>query len=329
VGDVVEAIDYAIANKDRYNIRVINMSLGGPVAQGWRDDPLCQAVERAYRSGITVVAAAGNWGKDELGRTVYGGITTPGISPFAITVGALNTKGTPYRSDDEVASYSSRGPTLFDRLVKPDLVAPGNKILGLAAPGSTLVREHPELVVSQQGGNRLQLSGTSMATAVVSGAVGLVLNRQSGLSPLSIRGLLQFSAERSNDGLLVSGTGRLNALAALSMPRPQLAPAILGEVQSPSKLLFAAGPVFLDATGKNILWGSGNNILWGSDDNILWGSAENILWGSTDNILWGSENILWGSADNILWGSDNILWGSDNILWGSDNILWGSAILGD
>ncbi|HZM96735.1 MAG TPA: S8 family serine peptidase, partial [Vicinamibacterales bacterium] len=325
VGDVIEAIDYAIANKDRYNIRVINMSLGGPVAQGWRDDPLCQAVERAYRSGITVVAAAGNWGKDELGRTVYGGITTPGISPFAITVGALNSKGTPYRSDDEVASYSSRGPTLFDRLVKPDLVAPGNKILGLAAPGSTLVREHPELVVSQQGGNRLQLSGTSMATAVVSGTVGLVLNRQSGLSPLSIRGLLQFSAERSNDGLLVSGTGRLNALAALSMPRPQLAPAILGEVQSPSKLLFAAGPVFLDATGKNILWGSGNNILWGSDDNILWGSAENILWGSTDNILWGSENILWGSAENILWGSDNILWGSDNILWGSaDNILWGS-----
>ena len=40
---------------------------------------------------------------------------------------------------------------MFDHLVKPDLVAPGNKILGLAAPGSTLVREHPELVVSLNG----------------------------------------------------------------------------------------------------------------------------------------------------------------------------------
>ena len=162
VGDVIEAIDYAITNKARYNIRVINLSLGGPVTQGWRDDPLCQAVERAYHAGITVVAAAGNVGKTSDGRAIFGGITTPGISPFAITVGALNTKGTPYISDDTVASYSSKGPTLFDHLVKPDLVAPGNKILGLAAPGSTLVREHPELVLSMPEGKRLQLSGTSM-----------------------------------------------------------------------------------------------------------------------------------------------------------------------
>ena len=74
-----------------------------------------------------------------------------------------------------MASYSSKGPTMFDHLVKPDLVAPGNKILGLAAPGSTLVREHPELVVSLKEGKRLQLSGTSMAAAVVSGAVSVLL----------------------------------------------------------------------------------------------------------------------------------------------------------
>src|SRR4030095_13020563 len=173
-GDVIEAIDWAVANRKRYNIKVINMSLGGPVTQGWRDDPLCQAVERAYRAGITVVTSAGNFGKAEDGRSIYGGITTPGISPFAITVGALNTKGTPYRSDDEVASYSSKGPTMYDHLVKPDLVAPGNKILGLAVPGSTIVREHPALVVSMPEGKRLQLSGTSMAAAVVSGAVGVL-----------------------------------------------------------------------------------------------------------------------------------------------------------
>jgi serine protease AprX len=293
-GDVIEAIDWAVANRKRFNIKVINMSLGGPVTQGWAEDPLCQAVERAYRAGITVVTSAGNFGKAEDGRPIYGGVTTPGISPFAITVGALNTKGTPYRSDDEVASYSSKGPTMFDHLVKPDLVAPGNKILSLAAPGTTLVREHPELVVSLKEGRRLQLSGTSMAAAVVSGAVGLVLDRQANLSPLAIRGLLQYSAEASEEGLLVSGTGRLNILGALSMPRPQLAPSIAGEAQVPSRLLMAARPALVDASGKNILWGNADNILWGNADNILWGNADNILWGNADNILWGN-NILWGS----------------------------------
>jgi serine protease AprX len=312
-GDVIEAIDWAIANRSRFNIRVINLSLGGPVTQGWADDPICQAVERAYRAGITVVASAGNFGKAEDGRPIYGGITTPGISPFAITVGALNTKGTPFRSDDEVASYSSKGPTMYDHLVKPDLVAPGNKVLGLAAPGSWLVREHPELVVATRGGKRLQLSGTSMSAAVVSGAVSLILDRQWRFSPLSVRGLLQFSAEASTEGLLVSGTGRLNIVAALSMPRPQRAPALAAEIQAPSGLLSSARPALVNANADNILWGNADNILWGNADNILWGNADNILWGNADNILWGNaDNILWGNADNILWGNaDNILWGSN------------------
>ena len=70
-----------------------------------------------------------------------GGVTVPGNSPHAITVGALNTKGTAFRSDDEVATYSSRGPTRYDHLIKPDLVAPGNRIRGLLAPGSTLAQD--------------------------------------------------------------------------------------------------------------------------------------------------------------------------------------------
>jgi serine protease AprX len=303
-GDVIEAIDWAVKNRERFNIKVINMSLGGAVTQGWADDPICQAVERAYRAGITVVASAGNFGKAEDGRPIYGGITTPGISPFVITVGALNTKGTAWRSDDEVASYSSKGPTMYDHLVKPDLVAPGNKILGLAVPGSTLVREHPELVVSLEHGKRLQLSGTSMAAAVVSGASALIAQRQMDLSPLTMRAVLQFSAGRTELGVLTSGTGHLNVVAALSMPYPALAPPIAGEAQVPGELLNAARPVFIGAGADNILWGNADNILWGNADNILWGNADNILWGNADNILWGNaDNILWGNADNILWGS--------------------------
>ena len=58
-------------------------------------DPLCAAVERAYRAGIIVVAAAGNAGKLADGTPVLGGIASPGNSPYAITVGATNTWGTP------------------------------------------------------------------------------------------------------------------------------------------------------------------------------------------------------------------------------------------
>jgi serine protease AprX len=182
-----------------YNIRVINLSLGGAVTQSYRDDPICQAVERAYRAGIVVVASAGNFGKTTDGQAIYGGITTPGISPFAITVGALNTKGTPFRSDDEVASYSSKGPTAYDRLLKPDVVAPGNKVLGLAAPGSTLVREHPELVIGSGLNARLQLSGTSMAAAVVSGSVA-VLTEGKVLGTETIRRVLQQNSVARSGG---------------------------------------------------------------------------------------------------------------------------------
>ncbi len=172
--DVIEAIDWAIAHKDDYNIKVINLSLGGPVNESWRSDPMCLAVERAYQAEIVVVAAAGNRGKALDGRPMFGFIESPANSPYAITVGAVNTKGTAYRSDDVMATYSSRGPTRFDHLLKPDVAAPGNRIRSLLAPGATLGREHPELVVGSGKDRQLELSGTSMAAAVVSGAAALI-----------------------------------------------------------------------------------------------------------------------------------------------------------
>jgi serine protease AprX len=218
--DVIQAIDWAVANRARYNIRVINMSLGGAVTQSYRDDPICQAVERAYRAGIVVVASAGNFGKTTDGKAIYGAITTPGISPFAITVGALNTKGTPWRSDDEVASYSSKGPTLFDRLIKPDLIAPGNKIQSLAAPGSTLVREHPELVTGSGQNARLQLSGTSMAAAVVSGSVAVLLEGKVHGTE-TVRRLLQQNSVRVPGGLVATGAGAISLDLALAATLPR------------------------------------------------------------------------------------------------------------
>lgn len=136
---VIAAIDWCITNRTTYNIRVINLSLGTMAKDSYRTDPLCLAARRAVNAGIVVIAAAGNDGKDANGNKIYGGIHSPGIDPSVITVGAANTFGTDTRTDDAIASFSSRGPTRsytvvngirkYDNLIKPDLVAPGNRII--------------------------------------------------------------------------------------------------------------------------------------------------------------------------------------------------------
>ena len=136
---VIAAINRAIALKSQYNIRVINLSLGRPVFESYKLDPLCQAVEAAWKAGIVVVVAAGNAGRDNsLGTSGYLTIMAPGNDPYVITVGATKMAGNP--SQETIASYSSKGPTAVDYVVKPDLVAPGNQEVSLLAGHSLLRR---------------------------------------------------------------------------------------------------------------------------------------------------------------------------------------------
>jgi serine protease AprX len=119
---VIHAISKAISPKNQYNIRVLNLSLGRPVYESYALDLLCQAVEAAWKAGIVVVVAAGNDGRTNCSiYNGYGTITAPGNDPYVITDGAMNTKGTPDRFDDTMTSYSSKGPTAIDHIVKPDL----------------------------------------------------------------------------------------------------------------------------------------------------------------------------------------------------------------
>ncbi len=156
VAGVLGALNWVALNAQAFNIRVVNMSLGMPAIDSYVNDPICLSVRRLVDSGIVVVAAAGNNGRDVDGNKVYGQIHSPGIEPSAITVGASNTFGTDSRTDDQVASYSSRGPTRsrwadssgithYDNIIKPDLVAPGNKLVFAKSPGSLLITQNPTL----------------------------------------------------------------------------------------------------------------------------------------------------------------------------------------
>ncbi len=209
--NVILAIQTAITLKSVYNIRVINLSLGRPVIESYTQDPLCQAVEAAWKAGIVVVVAAGNDGRDNtFGEQGYGTINAPGNDPYVITVGAMKTQGTPTRIDDTVASYSSKGPTQVDHVAKPDLVAPGNLVVSLLQPGSTLQQENPANDVpvsyyqnvtgsssSAISNTYFMLSGTSMATPVVSGAAALLLQANSKLTPDQVKAIMMQTAYKT------------------------------------------------------------------------------------------------------------------------------------
>jgi serine protease AprX len=206
---VISAIETAIALKDIYNIRIINLSLGRPIYESYTLDPLCQAVERAWKAGIMVVAAAGNNGRDlALNSEGYGTIEAPGNDPYALTVGAANSKGTPQVQDDVMASYSSKGPTFIDHVAKPDIVAPGNLVTSLLFRGDLLAIRNPAFVTLEsfyiiKGGNEASkdyfpLSGTSMATGVTSGAVALLFQALPNLTPDQVKAMLMRNANRNS-----------------------------------------------------------------------------------------------------------------------------------
>lgn len=240
--DVIAAIDWCIANKAAYKIKVINLSVGTPAVDSYKKDPLCLAARRAFDAGIVVVAAAGNYGKDIFGKKVYGGINSPAIEPSVITVGASNTQGTDQRSDDTVATYSSRGPSrgyivdasgekVYDNLIKPEIVAPGNRVIGamsLGSPNNALVAQNPSLQVSPNTRDLLgvkrtgtmQLSGTSVAVPVVSGAVALMLQANPNLTPSLVKSILMYSAQQlPGFNTLEQGAGALNVHGAVSLAK--------------------------------------------------------------------------------------------------------------
>ena len=231
---LLSALDWVMNNRTRFNIRVVNMSLGSLAVDSYMNDPVCRAVRRLVDAGVVCVVAAGNNGKDNSGRKVYGLIHSPGNEPSAITVGATNTYGTDARSDDTIATYSSRGPTRsywtdttgqkhFDNLIKPDLVAPGNRLVSVQSDNNLLITSHPELDAtrtSDEDKDMMFLSGTSMATPIVSGAAALILQANPSLTPNMVKAILMYTAQPlAGFNTFEQGAGELNVEGAIRLAR--------------------------------------------------------------------------------------------------------------
>ena len=361
ISNVIAALDWILANRVTYNLRIVNLSVGAAVTESYNTDPLTLAAKRVVDAGVVVVTAAGNLGKNRLtGEVMYGGITAPGNAPWVLTVGAYSHEGSVSRTDDRMAGYSSRGPSAIDYAAKPDIVATGTGIVSLSAPGSLMYTTKSAYLLKGvlSGSTRpyLSLSGTSMASPIVAGAVALMLQANPNLTPNLVKAILQYTAQDYQYDPLTQGAGFLNIKGAVDLSRFLKNPQA-GQLYPTSR-----------AWSKTILWGNHKikrgvikpagsawavSTVWGAardaeGDNIVWGTLCGTM--ECDNIVWGTsvldlDNIVWGTfdreGDNIVWGTiregDNIVWGTfaegDNIVWGTrcDNadcgdLVWGSSV---
>jgi len=279
--DVIAACDYILANKAALNIRVANFSLHSSAKNHFYNDPLDRAVEKLWFNGVFVVAAAGNYGS---AAGPSGVLYAPGNDPFVMTVGALDTGTSFYRSDDSVAPWSAWGYT-EDGFSKPEVVAPGRYMVGPVPSTSTLTSERPDHVVSP---GYMELSGTSFAAPVVAGTAAQMLARHPNWTPDQLKGALMLSAMPVANVGNAAGVGSITAArAALMTSAPPNANAALDR--------FLVGGSF-DAAGWNAA--AQANASWG---DASWGDASwaTASWSAAS---WG--DVSWNEASwaDASWG---------------------------
>ncbi|HLZ47181.1 MAG TPA: S8 family peptidase [Candidatus Limnocylindria bacterium] len=299
---IFAGMQWVLANRTTYNIKVVNLSFGGVPMSGYQNDMLASAAEMLNFAGLTVVVAAGNSGP---GAST---ITTPATDPFVITVGAADDAGTPSLIDDSVAVWSSTGPTAFDGIAKPDLIAPGRKMIGLRAAGSAIDTAYPDRRVTAPGAldaEYFTMSGTSMAAPVVAGVAALYLELNPWASPRKVKRQLTGTAHPLL-GVATSaqGAGVVDAFAALTASAPWT-----GYTQYPASTAFAE-QVYAKLRGQPLVWRDltfhggvdSRGIPW---SDITW---DDITW---DDITW--EDLTWEAFDwlDITW--EDITW--EDITW--------------
>jgi serine protease AprX len=277
LSDMIYGLQWIYENRVAYNIRVVNISMNSAVPESYHTSPVDAAVEILWFNGIVVVVAAGNNGTGSEPVDLL----PPANDPFVITVGATDDMGTSWLLDDAMANFSAYGTT-EDGFSKPDLVAPGRNIISLlASTTSTVYLEHPTHRVDDY---YFRMSGTSMSTPMVTGAVALMLQRNPNLNPDQVKYRLMSTA-RSNwpaYNVAKAGAGYLNTFDAVMGTSTQTA----NTGVAPSKML---------TTGSEpITWGSvgWNSVGWNS---VGWNSVgwNSVGWNSVGWNSVGWNSTLW------------------------------------
>jgi serine protease AprX len=268
VSDVISAIEWIAKNRQAYNIRVINLSMASSVVGSYKTDMLDAAVELAWLQGLVVVVAAGNGGPNAQ-------LTSPANDPYVISVGATDDMGTVSTADDRLASFSSYGTTV-DGFSKPDLVAPGRRIVStLSSLTDPLAVQYPTRVVD---GAYISLSGTSASAPVVTGVVAQLLQAKPNLTPGQVKWLLTHTA------LPVSGPG-----TGAGYPRVGAAVQFSGGGNSnaglvPNNYLAAA---YASKVGLTVSW---DTVSW---DTVSWNTV------SWDTVSWNTvswHTVSWNTT---------------------------------
>lgn len=186
--DVLRALRWIRENRQQYRIRVVNISVGTTCNSKRNHARLLESVEQLWDEGVVVVTAAGNQGPRP------GSITAPGSSKKVITVGSSDLL-------EGRSAISGRGPT-EECVCKPDIVAPGNKIMS-CVPGK------PYFYGVK--------SGTSMSTPLVTGAIACALEKNPALTNTDIKTMLMNSAEDMGLPQNLQGWGKFNRRKFLKM----------------------------------------------------------------------------------------------------------------
>lgn len=316
--DVIRGIDWALQVKDVINLRVLNMSFGGQQHSYYWEDPLNQAVMKAWQAGIVVVASAGNDGPEPMT------IGVPGNVPYIITVGAMTDNFTDLNfSDDKLATFSAAGPTPAG-FVKPEIVAPGGHVSGLMSFNTEIAVAHPEY---HDGGKYFEMSGTSQAAAVVSGVAALLLTQDPSLTPDQVKCRLIDSAHsaQNNDGTLAysvfqQGSGLVNARDALNSNSTDCANQSLDIARDLSGEEHYYGPANINDDGDFYVEGLGDEYVWRLDDPALSGDA--VIWRlNYDNNPLDWKNMA--STDAVIWRLD---FETNAVIWRlnfeTDAVIW-------
>ena len=318
--DVMAALEWLMKYGPYLNIRVANLSLGKPITESNTTDPLVRAVEQVWNRGIVVAVAAGNFGREG-----YFSTTSPGNSRKVITVGSLTDNSTGEFSDDYASTYSSKGPTAGDHVIKPDLVAPGNRLIAATPSTSTLATLLPNNKVactdSDCDDDYLELSGTSMATGLVSAAAAMMLQKDPSLTPATVKARLMRSARKFGESPILAGAGLLDIDAAMNETG-----IITGQALSPLMAFdSASGGTLVQDTAT--LWG---DEIWGA--GYLWTDGVNAtgyLWTdgvSANGYLWTDGGV---DANGYLWTDGGVF--ANGYLWTDGGIaafgyLWTDGV---